>query len=398
MPHSETLLLSNVRAIMPDGVHEGAAWLIANGRLQKFFTDAKAAPQAVDTLDLNGAELVPGAIDLHIHGALGVDVNEADADGLQVISRYLATQGVTGWLPTLVPGPNEEYSRAARAATALMNDLNADGARVWGLHYEGPFVNRQQCGALRVPYFRQFRGAEDLQGLAEVAAIGAVHLTTLAPEIEGGIALIRALRERGWVVSLGHTRAEVATLDAAHAAGASHLTHFMNAMAPLHHRTPGPVGWGLAHETVTCDFIADGIHLHPLILQMLGRLRGASRSVLISDAVAPLGLGDGAFTVWNETIEVAGRRTSNAAGSIAGSVISLNDAVQMMQSLGFTATETAQMSATTPARVLGLAHETGALREGLRADVVARDAAGKVILTMVGGRVVYQQAGSSEKN
>ena len=387
----ETLLLTNATALQPKGIHTGAAWLIADGRLAEFFPDADAAPQSVDTIDLQGALLGPGGIDLHIHGALGVDVNNADADGLQAISRYLATQGVTGWLPTLVPGPNEEYARAARAATALMNDVNAEGARVWGLHYEGPFVNRQQCGALRVPYFRQFRDAQDLQGLAEVAAVGAVHLTTLAPEIEGGIELIRALRQRGWIVSMGHTRADIATLDAAHAAGASHLTHFMNAMAPLHHRTPGPVGWGLAHETVTCDFIADGIHLHPLILQMLGRLRGASRSVLISDAVAPLGLGDGAFTVWNETIEVAGRRTSNAAGSIAGSVISLNDAVQMMQSLGFTSADTTQMSATTPARVLGLTHETGALRTGLRADVVARDAAGEIILTIVGGRVVFSQ-------
>ena len=387
---NKSLLLFGADIVTPDGILENAACLIEAGRIAQIFPNADAAPRHIDAINLTGAQLWPGFIDLHIHGALGVDVNDADADGLRVVAQYLATQGVTAWLPTLVPGPAEEYQRAAHAAAELMREPSPTGARVLGLHYEGPFVNQQQCGALRVPYFREFTGVADLAGLSEVAAPNAVHLTTLAPEITGGIELTRELTRRGWIVSLGHTRADVAMLDAAHAAGATHLTHFMNAMAPLHQRNPGPVGWGLAHETMTCDLIADGIHLHPLILQMIARLRGAARVALISDAVAPTGLGDGAFSVWNETITVAGRRTANAQGSIAGSVISLRDAMQMMLSLGLSPVDVARTAATTPARVLRVDADTGALTPGRRADVTALDAEGKVKLTIAGGAIVFQ--------
>ena len=382
---NKPLLLYNANIITQDGLLEGASLLIENGRIARIFAANKDAPREVDALDLEGLTLWPGFIDLHIHGALGVDVNNTDADGLRVVARYLAGQGVTAWLPTLVPGPVEEYRRAARAAGELRRDEAATGARVLGLHYEGPFVNEQQCGALRVPYFRKFEGLTDLDGLEEIA--GAVHLTTLAPEVTGGIAVTRELARRGWVVSLGHTRADLETLDAALAAGASHITHFMNAMTPLHHRAPGPVGWGLAHDEITCDIIADGVHLHPLALQLIVKAKGASRVALISDAVAPTGLGNGDFSVWGETISVAGRLTSNAQGSIAGSVISLLDAVQMMLSLGLPPVMVAQMAATTPARVLRLDAETGSISEGKRADLTILDEAGNVSLTIVGGNV-----------
>ena len=385
MANGEPLLLRGANIITPDGVLEGAALLVANGRIGRIFADGKDAPHEVDALNLDGLTLWPGFIDLHIHGALGVDVNDADADGLRKVARYLAGQGVTAWLPTLVPGPVEEYRRAARSAGELLRDETATGARVLGLHYEGPFVNEQQCGALRAAYFRKFAGVADLDGLEEIP--GAAHLTTLAPEITGGVAVTRELARRGWIVSIGHTRADLATLDAALAAGASHITHFMNAMTPLHHRAPGPVGWGLARDEITCDIIADGIHLHPLALQLIVKAKGAARVALISDAVAPTGLGDGDFSVWGETISVAGRRTANAQGSIAGSVISLLNAVKMMLSLDFPPAMVAQMAATTPARVLRVDTEMGSLAEGKRADLVALDNAGNLRLTMIGGKI-----------
>jgi N-acetylglucosamine-6-phosphate deacetylase len=390
MRKNESLFLLGANTITSSGVLEGSAVLVENGRIARIFADAADAPREVDALDLAGLTLWPGFVDLHIHGALGVDVNDADADGLREVARYLAGQGVTSWLPTLVPGPVSEYQRAARAAAELRRDETLQGARVLGLHYEGPFVNEQQCGALRAPYFRQYQSAADLDGLEEVP--GAVHLTTLAPEIAGGVEVTRVLRERGWVVSIGHTRADLETLDAAWAAGASHITHFMNAMLPLHHRNPGPVGWGLAHDEITCDIIADGIHLHPLALQLIVKAKGAARVALISDAVAPTGLGDGDFSVWNETISVAGRRTSNAQGSIAGSVISLLDAVKMMLSLGLPPVEVAQMAATTPARVLRVNHETGSIETGQRADLTALDADGNPRLTIIGGKIVFPQS------
>jgi N-acetylglucosamine-6-phosphate deacetylase len=212
----------------------------------------------------------------------------------------------------------------------------------------------------------------------------------VAPEIEGGVELVRELHRRGWIVSIGHTRAGFEVLDQAYEAGARHMTHFMNAMAPLHHRAPGPVAWGLSRDDVTCDLIADGIHLDPHMLRLLLKLKGADRLLLISDAVAAAGMGDGDYEIWGETITVKGGRTSNSRGAIAGSVITMLDAVRVVRSLNVSEVEVARMAASNPARLLGIEQECGSIEEGKRGDLVALNDAGGVSLTIVGGRVAFQ--------
>jgi N-acetylglucosamine-6-phosphate deacetylase len=246
-------------------------------------------------------------------------------------------------------------------------------------------VNSEQCGALHREHFRTFKSVADLDSLPTIKHENAIHLTTLAPEIDGGIDLIKELHRRGWIVSIGHTRATVDVLDQALQAGARHMTHFMNAMTPLHHRAPGPVGWGLIHDDVTCDLIADGVHLDPAILKIILRSKTADRISLISDAVAPTGLGDGEYQIWGETIRVENLRTQNARGSIAGSVITMLDAVLMMLSLGVSEFEAARMASTNPARLLGIDDDCGSIQEGKRADLVALDRDGAVQMTFVGG-------------
>jgi N-acetylglucosamine-6-phosphate deacetylase len=221
-------------------------------------------------------------------------------------------------------------------------------------------------------------------------------MMTLAPEIAGGVELVTELRRRGWVVSIGHTRADVAVLERACAAGARHMTHFMNAMSPLHHRAPGPIGWGLLRDDVTCDLIADGVHLDPLMLKLLLRCKQPARLALISDAVAPAGLGDGEYEIWGETIAVAGGRTRNRRGQIAGSVITMSDAVRLMLSLDVAAADIALMAATNPARLLGISDDCGSIEEGKRADLTALDATGNVSLTLIGGRVGYKTVTSDK--
>jgi N-acetylglucosamine-6-phosphate deacetylase len=215
-------------------------------------------------------------------------------------------------------------------------------------------------------------------------------MTTMAPEIEGGVDLVRALRERGWVISIGHTRADVSVLDSAFLAGAHHMTHFMNAMPQLHHRDPGPIGWGLNRNDVTCDIIADGIHLEPYVLKLLFNIKGARGLNLISDSIAAAGKGDGDFQIWGETIAVKNGRTSNKHGSIAGSVITMLDAVRLMHSLGVSHVDVAQMASANPARLLGIDGECGSIEEGKRADLVAIDEQGQVKLTIVGGEVAFR--------
>lgn len=396
----KSLLLRNVCAVLPSRVCENASLLIRDGLVNRIAEPGSHSIEetSIDrVIDLEGRPLFPGFIDVHIHGVVGVDTMSADVEDLNRVSQFLASQGVTAWLPTLVPGPDAEYARALRAINGAIQKEDVGsrrfqtGARVLGVHYEGPFVNSAQCGALHAEYFKTYSGPEDLANLPLPSASHAAKMITIAPEIDGGVELVRELTLRGWIVSIGHTRAGFDLLEQVFAAGARHMTHFMNAMAPLHHRAPGPVAWGLARDEVTCDVIADGIHLDPEVLRLLCKLKGPNRLTLISDSIAAAGQGDGDYQIWGETISVKDGRTSNAHGSIAGSVISMLDAIRLMQSLGRSEVELAWMASTNPARLLGIDHDCGTIEEGKRADLVALDAAGDVAMTVIGGKIAFRK-------
>ena len=390
------VLLKNATVVLPDRELVNAAVLVSDGRIASIDSSSggtasgnavqenERSSRGVEEIDLSGTTLLPGFIDVHIHGAVGVDVMEATPRELQDVSEYLATQGVTGWLPTLVPGTDENYASVAAAVSEAMRSSEDNGARILGLHYEGPFVNSAQCGALHVEHFKTYSSPADLDSLP--VSEGMARMITLAPEIAGGVELVRELTRRGWVVSIGHTRASLEILDAALSAGARHMTHFMNAMSPLHHRSPGPIAWGLSHDDVTVDMIADGIHLDPFMLKLLVKIKGVRGISLISDAIAAAGKGDGDYAIWGETISVKNGRTSNVSGSIAGSVITMLDAVRIMRSLGLSYIDIAQMSSTNPSRLLGLTHDCGSIEPGKRADLVALDTDGNVRLILIAGQ------------
>ena len=387
------MLLRNARIVLTDSTTEPTSVLIEDGRVARVFDSSETAPPSSPLIDLKGLTLFPGFIDIHIHGAAGVDTMQASTDDLLKLASFLSRSGVTAWLPTLVPAPLDQYQRAMNAVESAIVQQQAfapTGARVLGVHYEGPFVNNEQCGALHREYFRTFKQISDVDSLPTLPHSEVIHMMTLAPEIDGGIALINELDKREWIVSIGHTRATVDVLDQALEAGARHMTHFMNAMPPLHHRAPGPVGWGLMNDQVTCDLIADGIHLDPSILKLILRNKTSKRVSLISDAIAATGLGDGEYQIWGETIVVKNGRTRNSHGSIAGSVITMIDAARMMLSLGSSESEVAQMAALNPARLLKLDHDCGSIEAGKRADLVALDDKRRVRLTIIGGQIAFQ--------
>jgi len=389
-----SILLLNARVVRAETTIHTANILIDRGRITAILDSPETLPSASSTIDLTGMTLFPGFIDVHIHGADGVDTMNASTEGLHRVSVFLARNGITSWLPTLVPDSLSQYQRATKAIDDLMADQRTRStqgeARALGVHYEGPFVNDQQCGALHREYFRTFQGLDDLSLIPRLNASEANHMMTVAPEIEGGVRVIAELTRQGWIVSIGHTRATVEVLEQARSAGARHMTHFMNAMTPLHHRAPGPVDWGLMNDEVTCDVIADGIHLDPAILKLILRIKTSQRISLISDAIAAAGGGDGEYEIWGEKITVKNGRTQNAKGSIAGSVITMLDAVRLMLFLGFSENEVAQMSSTNPARLLRIDDDCGSIAEGKRADLVALDGERQVRLTMVGGQIAFQ--------
>lgn len=372
----KSLLLKNANVVLPDREVTSGSVLIDEGRIVSLEVESGG-----EVIDLAGATLLPGFIDFHIHGAVGVDVMDATSETLREVSEYLASQGVTSWVPTFVPASDENYASAIAAISEAMSF--AGGARVLGVHYEGPFVNTAQCGALHTEYFKTYAGAADLDSLPLPPS--GVRMITLAPEVNGGIDLVRELKARGWVISIGHTRADVKVLDAACEAGAHHMTHFMNAMAPLHHRSPGPIAWGLTRDDVTFDCIADGVHVDPFMLRLLLKVKGTGGISLISDAIAAAGKGDGDYRIWGETISVKNGRTANASGNIAGSVISMLDAVRLLHSLGVSYLDLARMASTNPARLLGL--DCGSIEPGKRADLVALDNDHHPVLTIIEGRI-----------
>lgn len=328
----------------------------------------------------------PGFIDIHNHGCIGVDVNSADVDGLVEGGRFLARNGVTAWMPTLVPDRDENYARIISVIDSVMqrqDDMPI--AQIVGVHYEGVFANEKMCGALRPEFFKKFTGGE----LAELPRLKTgVHMMTFAPEIEGGIELAAELKKQGWIASIGHTSADLETLNAALAAGARHVTHFFNAMSAVHHRDIGVAGWALTTDGTTFDIIADGVHVNERMLKLAVRAKGVDGVMLISDSVAPAGLGDGRFDLWGETIFVENGRTRNERGSIAGSVLTMMDAIRRMRSLGFSDIELAKMASLNPARLLGLESTRGSIEVGKRADLVALDKDGEVAWTMIGGKLI----------
>ncbi len=454
----ETIHFRNSRVVCNDSAVPLASIRVDGDRIVAL---AELPDQATDCeYNHEGVILSPGFIDVHNHGAVGIDVNEADVDGLLKIAGFLARRGVTAWVPTLVPDSEDNYRRSIAVIDELMVvQVGEPVAKAVGVHYEGVFANEKMCGALRPEFFRGGRSAvgggqpvgswqrvssphvskgnagseiahpatdtvaeerttpsaqsgghpsfirRGVDGDAPPATAGGtdrrgvcglpmlksgVHMTTLAPEIEGGIELIEALVAEGWVVAIGHTRADVETLDRAFAAGARHLTHFFNAMTGVHHRDIGVAGWGLANVGVTFDIIADGIHVHPKMLGVACRAKSVEKVSLISDSVAPTGLGDGEFQLWGETITVENGRTRNERGSIAGSVIAMDDAVRTMLGLGFDGAEIAAMASTNPARLLSIEATHGSIEIGKRADLVGLDAEGNVEFTMIDGEFVYQ--------
>jgi len=388
------LVLHNSKLILPHGIERGGV-IVEDGRIARVFADDnRPAGLSGPSIDLKGAYLAPGLIDIHIHGSAGVDVQATDDAGLGKLSEFLLREGVTGYFPTFVPASDREYADALAGVVAYTRQQDDSAttprARILGVHFEGPFVNENRCGALKREHFRTFDGdARSIELFT--GGKGSSHFTrlmTLAPEVSDGIELIRELTRSGVRAFIGHSQAELDTLDQAAEAGSRHITHFPNALDPLHHRKPGAIAWGLTRDDVTVDCIADLHHVHPLMLRLMYQSKGADGMALISDAIKPAALGDGEFSVWDEKITVKAGRTSLAreTNTIAGSVITIRDALKNVIDLGIPIGDAVRMASGVPARVAGIDSEYGSIEKAKRADLIAFDNDHKITLAVVGGR------------
>ncbi|MBI3653911.1 MAG: N-acetylglucosamine-6-phosphate deacetylase [Acidobacteria bacterium] len=393
-----TRLIHNAKIMLKDAVQYGGV-VIGNGRIVQVFVEADKPTgfAAHDTLDLHQNFLAPGMIDIHIHGSAGVDVQNATQEDLAKLAEFLLHEGVTGYLATFVPTAEQNYQQAiAEIETYIAHQEESQhlGARILGIHFEGPFVSHEKCGALQRQHFRTYDGnPRSLEIFTQRKNLNLPYARTmtLAPEIAGGLALIAELTRHNVRSFIGHTIATPEILDQAVSAGAHHITHFPNALEALHHRQPGAVAWGLLNPEVTLDCIADFHHVHPLMLRLMYRNKTAERMALISDAILASGLGDGEFTVWGDRIAVKDGLTAlvdgAAKGTIAGSVISMREALKNLAGLGIPLNEAVCMASLIPARAAGIAYEYGSIAVGKRADLMAFDEAFKVHWAMVNGAI-----------
>jgi N-acetylglucosamine-6-phosphate deacetylase len=408
------LLLHNAVLVLEQTTDHGGL-LLRDGRIAEVFSE-NFKPRgfgASQTIDLQGALLTAGMIDIHIHGSAGIDVQNTDRDGLIELSRFLVSEGVTGYFATFVPSGDHDYRSAIDAVDSFV-DYQYTGAagrrekvsRILGIHFEGPFVSEHRCGALQRRYFRAYEGdprtLETFTGVrgdgtrdARVSGSLSSRLMTLAPETPRGIELTAELARAGVRVFIGHTQADPDTLDLAFTAGAYHITHFPNALEPLHHRKPGAVAWGLVRQDVTVDCIVDLHHVDPLMLKLMYRTKGSAQIALISDAIMPTGLGDGEFLVWGEQITVTDGRTAlaegPAKGTIAGSVISMRQALKNTIGLGIPIPEAVSMATAVPARAAGIDPDRGSISKGKRGDVIAFSDDFEITLAVVDGSIALDR-------
>lgn len=328
--------------------------------------DGPTILSVTSTPDAGDDVIVPGFVDLHCHGGGGHTFTTGDAAQARAAAAFHLAHGTTTMLASLVSSPFE----LMRAATEAYAPLVADGV-IAGVHFEGPYLSAVRCGAQNPEYLRDPSPGE-LTELIELSA-GAVRMVTIAPELPGALESIALLAEQGVVAALGHTDATYEQTLAGVAAGATVGTHLFNGMRPPHHREPGPVYALLGSASVTCEFVADGVHLHDGTLAFATGVTGPKRAALVTDAMAAAGMADGDYDLGGQGVTVAdGVARLARNGSIAGSTLTMDKAVRHAVGAGISIVDAARMAATTPAAAIGRP-DLGALAPGRRADLVVLD-------------------------
>lgn len=355
-------------------------------------------------LDATGCTVLPGFIDLHIHGMAGHDVMDASPMALAAMARALPAYGVSAFLPTTMTAPHAATLAAVRNVAAWIEPTAARaadagpesatgptaGARILGVHLEGPYISpdfpgAQLTGAIRRP---------DLGELRAYLDAGPVRLLTLAPELPGAAELVAEANARGVQVALGHSGAGYEEAIQAFDQGVTQITHTYNGMAGFHHRTPGALGAGLTDDRVYAQLIADNVHVHPAAIQVLARCKGPEKTLLISDAIAAAGMEPGSYTLGGvlggQAVTVFNGECRLHSGALAGSVLTLDAALRnFMAATRLPLGEAWVSTSLIPARALGLDDRYGVIAPDFAADLVVLDADCRVVATLVGGQVAY---------
>ena len=379
------IIIKNGNVFCPDGVFRKKDVLI--GEKSIIAVEDVIAGNSADTLDACGLYVMPGLIDIHTHGAYGHDMMGSGYDKLSSMSMFYASKGVTSFLGTTMTSPVVKVTEAIENMRLAIKE-GLPGARMIGIHLEGPFINRKFKGAHPEEYIIH-PSIELLERFIEKSE-GNIRMVTLAPEMEGTGAIIEYFKKRNLVFSAGHSGLNYSEALKAFNSGVTHITHLFNGMSGLHHREPGLVGAALDNDDISVELIADGIHVHPSVIRMAVRIKTSRSAVLITDSNMAAGLADGEYVLGDQKIILRNREARLENGALAGSVLTMIDALKnMFFNFGIPLEDAVKMATATPARIIRIDDKKGTVLPGKDADIVLADENLNVKMTMVEGKVVY---------
>jgi len=383
-----------VTPVVPRGVIPGGAVLVRDNQIIWVgpASDVPTRWTVEHRIDAAGRLIAPGFIDLQLNGAAGRLLNsDPTPEAVLAMSAVLPQFGCTAFLPTAITAPIERLEEAGDAVRRA-RATQTDGARVLGIHFEGPFINPLRAGAHHRPSIVD-PSRDGLMRLWKSSG-DTLRLLTLAPEMPGAAEVITAARELGIAVAIGHTEARPEQVSQAADLGATLVTHLYNAMAPLTSRDPGTVGGALVEGRLWTSIIVDGVHVHPVSVNVAIGMKASGRIVLITDGMPPIGTEETSFTLDGQTIEVRNGACYRPDGVLAGSALTMNRAVKNVNQLvGVPLQLAIEMASLNPAQVIGIADRKGSLEPGKDADVTIVDRDVEVYMTMVGGEIRYAGPG-----
>ena len=357
------MLYTNANVFTPSGFVRGG-FTVEDGRFAGVFEEDRAGG-----VDLGGATVIPGLVDIHTHGAAGADFSDGDAGGLARMAAHLAKRGVTSFAPTSMTLPYETLAAAFETAVQLRENRPAGCARVMGIHMEGPYFSEKKKGAQNGAYLK----LPDLEGFRKLydGCGGLVRIVDVAPELEGAAAFAEGAKEL-CTVSVAHTDADYDEAARVYDAGASHLTHLYNAMPPIHHRKPGVIGAASERGNVVAELICDGLHVHPSSVRMAFKLF-PGRICLISDSLRCCGMPDGEYELGGQQVFLSGGVARLADGTIAGAASDLYADMRNAIRFGIPREEAVLAATIRSAREIGRDREIGSIEIGKYADFVVCD-------------------------
>lgn len=358
---------------------------IENGRIAYIGNEENIEP----IFETDGI-VVPGFIDEHIHGAGGADAMDGTVEALQTISEFLAREGTTGFLATTMTQSPENITNALKAVKKVREKGEYKGAEVLGVHLEGPFISPKHVGAQPLEYVAT-PDAELFDKYNEASG-NSIKIVTLAPEVEGGLGLVKHLSNIGVVASVGHTGGKYADVVNAVAAGATNVTHTYNAQTGLHHREAGVVGAAMLLDELNCEMICDTIHVSVPAIKLVIKNKPHDKYTLITDAMRAKGMPDGKSELGGQDVFVNNGEARLADGTLAGSVLKMSVAVKnLVEKAGVSFTDAIDFATYNPAKNIGVLNERGTIDVGKRADLTVLNSDFEVLYTLVNGKIVYKK-------